>query len=428
MLFPIISSVEVGMKTDFSQGETLIAKISGNFLTNILFENVFFYRGHVRVPFLYDVAKINNEFYIYALLPQTPNNYSLVIKNVEYMKGAEITDTAITSNFSISDNTADFSVYPGFIVADEDFFIKVQNLKDNKINIEVSSDLFEKDEQVTLISGEIKKIYFSVENITESTFGLVKLKSENSEYEIPVYVFVTGNTDPDCIPDCFKKECGNDKCGGSCGICESGDCIDGICGKILKFSPSEAFFYAPTNYNYLKTIYFYNLGKNNLLDLSFSVSENLEDYISLSIEEVEELESGSNIEIELTLFSETEISINGEIRAETNNEIVSFPVSLNFIKDYEPSDNPDDFGSAKICSELDGVICNSDEECSGELVYAKDDRCCLDTCEKIKKSSLGKIIGWIILVLIVVALIWFFKIKLKKGRKKIDLLGIVKKK
>ena len=47
-LFPIISAVEIEMKDNFDQGETLIAKISGNFYEAISEENVIFYRGHVR--------------------------------------------------------------------------------------------------------------------------------------------------------------------------------------------------------------------------------------------------------------------------------------------------------------------------------------------------------------------------------------------
>ena len=32
-----------------------------------------------------------------------------------------------------------------------------------------------------------------------------------------------------CVPNCVGKECGDDGCLGSCGICPEGDCIEGIC-------------------------------------------------------------------------------------------------------------------------------------------------------------------------------------------------------
>lgn len=32
-----------------------------------------------------------------------------------------------------------------------------------------------------------------------------------------------------CLPDCEGKECGDDGCGGSCGTCDSGSCVEGHC-------------------------------------------------------------------------------------------------------------------------------------------------------------------------------------------------------
>jgi len=135
-LLPIISAVEFDMKTEFSMGETLIAKVSGNFLEPVLKEDIFFYRGHVKIPMQFDVAKIHDNFYIYAqLLDKYPANYSIVIKNAMYMEAGKINEQDIVKNFSIINSTADFSINPGFIITQQDFFIKVQNLQDSKITI-----------------------------------------------------------------------------------------------------------------------------------------------------------------------------------------------------------------------------------------------------------------------------------------------------
>ena len=41
---------------------------------------------------------------------------------------------------------------------------------------------------------------------------------------------IIGKAVGDCTPDCTGKQCGNDGCGGSCGICqEGGTCMDGTC-------------------------------------------------------------------------------------------------------------------------------------------------------------------------------------------------------
>lgn len=116
------------------------------------------------------------------------------------------------------------------------------------------------------------------------------------------------------------------------------------------------------------------------------------------------------------IFSDEEVSLEGEIKAETGDELISLPIVLNFIEDYKPLDEEDEYDTAKTCSELGGIICSSDEECSIGVVDAKDDKCCLGSCEEIKKSSTGKIIGWVIIILIVVLLGWFF-MKAKKKKK-----------
>ncbi len=106
---PLISAVEFSMKENFKQGETLMARISGNFLEPILWENIFLYRGHVRIPLEPYVTNIEGDYYIYSqLLGKAPNNYSLSIENVKYMKGAKISEEPIVKNFSISNITADF--------------------------------------------------------------------------------------------------------------------------------------------------------------------------------------------------------------------------------------------------------------------------------------------------------------------------------
>ena len=204
-LFPIISAIEIDMKDNFDQGETLIAKISGNFYEAISEENVIFYRGRVRTSIIPFVSKINNEFYIYAnLLDKSPNNYSIVIEDAKYYQGNQIIEEDITKNFIINENFADFSIDKGFVITKEDFFIKVKNLQDYKITINLGSVNYDKEEgffaslfsekkisensnSITLNPGEVKKIYFKVEDFEE--LSLIELSTGNLDYEILVYVF-----------------------------------------------------------------------------------------------------------------------------------------------------------------------------------------------------------------------------------------------
>src|SRR3989344_964327 len=106
MVLPQISAVEVIMDSSFSSGETLLAKVSGNFIDQITRENVFFYRGHVPIAVIYDVVKIEDEFYIYALLTgKNDGNYSISIEDVRYYKATQIVDDNIILDFTISNET-----------------------------------------------------------------------------------------------------------------------------------------------------------------------------------------------------------------------------------------------------------------------------------------------------------------------------------
>ena len=163
LIFPIISAIEFDVKEEFSQGETLIAKVSGNFLIPLQRENVFFYREHVRIPVEYDIKKINNDYYIYALLlGKDSRNYSIALENIRYMQIGEVSEEDVVKNFTINNQTADFSVNPGFVSGGE-FSLAVQNLKDKQITINVnvgniSGGVF--PDLVILTSGQKKDIDF----------------------------------------------------------------------------------------------------------------------------------------------------------------------------------------------------------------------------------------------------------------------------
>ncbi len=392
MIFPIISAIEFDIKSEFKQGETLIAKVSGNFVEPILKNNIFFYRGHVRAPIEYDVTKIDNEFYIYALLPATQNNYSILIENAQYMEGKEVIDEDIVRNFSITDEVADFSANPGFIIAKDDFFIEVQNLQDKKISIKSNID----EDVVDLISGEIKKIYFDFDSIEEQT-KTIELSSDSLVYEIPLYVFSNKTKDRE---------------------------------RDFKFEPSIFDVSMSTNSETTRVVYIKNIGKETLEYITLSISDSLKPYVSFSAEEIKELKEDSDIKIEIYLSSDSEERlIEGQITAKesngTNTIYAYSALSLNFLKDYVPLDGEVSSTSA-TCLELEGNICETDNECSGDIKYAKDGICCLGECKRVEEGSIGKLIGWLIVLVIIGFLYWFFKNKYRGTKKDINLLKIAK--
>jgi len=420
LILPELSAIEFDMNPKFQQGETLLAKVSGNFLEPVLEENIFFYRGHTRVPMEYGINKINDEYYIYALLDKTPGNYSVAIKDIPYMKGSQTTEEDIIKNFSILNTIADFSVNPGIIVSNGNFFIEVQNLQENKITIQIkikdsfsatpkeSSNESEEDgglfgffgngnvvldyeDSFTLISGETKEIFFEAKDITESEFKIIELSTNNLQYELPVYIYAEGKG--------AERQ------------------------KGIKFDPSELNVTFPTNSNSTRYIYLINTGDENLENISISMSDSLKPYVNLSITNIEELEKNSSKKIEVYFLSEEETQLQGSIKAQVEGEyfIAYTAIFLNFIKDYIPPE------ITKTCEELEGVICNQNQECIGESVKAKDAVCCLGSCKEKEKDNLGIIIGIGIILLVIGILIWFFLKKYRKIKKPVNLLKIAKR-
>ncbi len=425
------SAVEFDMKSEFSQGETIIARVSGNFIDPVLRENIHFYRGNVPTSIIYDVARISGEFYIYAILSgKKEGNYSIVIENAKYMKGSQVVEDAITKNFSITNSTADFSVDPGFIITKGKFFVQVQNLKDYKINVNAKiladsgnngGGLFDSlfgnngetnvyEKSVALKSGEIKKIDFELANLTGSELTTLEVSSENLKYSIPLYI-ITNMTG------------------------EEGEKEKGI---KLKFDPSELNVSIPTSSNTTRIIYLRNSGEVAIENISLSVSDSLKDYLSLSAYDINGLEGNSSVKIEVYLSSgDIERTFEGQITAKApsaaeGNDVYAYAaVFLNFVKGFKPLDNETgeiNYGKENTCSEMNGEICAENMECYGDLKYALDGVCCLGSCRELKESPTGKIIGWLIIVLVAVFLIWFFRFKYKEAKKEVNLLKIAKRK
>lgn len=391
LIFPLISAVEVSMDSSFSQGETMLAKFSGNFIDQITRENVFFYRGHVGIPMIYDVIKIGDEFYVYALLiGKTEGNYSVSVEGVRYMKATQIVDDDIISNFTISNETAMFSVNPGALVAEGDFSVELRNLQDRKITISINDDSPSIDSQTSLElkSGEKKNVFFNVgENAVKGIVN-IDFSSEGFSYSLPVYL--DANKTSDATKD-FEME----------------------------FQPSRVEVSMATDSDSKRILYLTNTGDETIEDIFFDVSPLLEPYVVISPEKINKLNPNSTEKIEIQIISDlNEAIIEGKITAFTENFSTSFTLVLDFVKDFIPADGEEDLAIVTLCTDLGGTFCTETQECSGESVQAKDGICCLTECRQIEKSSTGKWIGWGLLALAFGFLYWFYKKRYKRVSKR----------
>ena len=443
VIIPVISAAGIIMNDEFGKEETLIARISGNFVDPILLENIFFYREHVRISVPFNILKIKGETYLYAQLSgKEEGNYSIAVEGVSYYKDGKLVDDKIVKNFSITNNTADFSINPAVIIARESerFFIEFSNLKGNELVISVSNAskntsseesffdiLFGRSTKnndntlgaITLNPYETKRVWFIADEINESELQTLRFETENTFYEVPVYIIENTST-----KERIRK---------------------------MRFDPSEINVSVVNETT--RIIYLENAGEESLYNISLSVSGTLKQHINLSVSEIEELKPGSLVKIELTIYSpEEEIgTIEGQITAKTNytlsdsatgiseeRELYAYAaLIINYVEPFvqlnETGNGKNRVSSedsklllSKTCEEHGGKICTSDEFCNGEEKTVKDGVCCMSgECLKIEgDSSKGKIIGWTIIIILIVFVAWFFKFKYKPAKREINLLKL----
>jgi len=401
LCLPLISA-DIVINQNYNQGETIIAKVSQNFISPITNDNVFFYNGHVRVPMEYNIFKLGDDYYLYALtVGKSAGNYSVSIQNVQYMRGGQVTTDNIAANFSITNTTADFSVTPGFIYTSGDFSLQVQNLQDKELSviantgtndssarqISISSD---STSSTPLKSGETKKINFAVGG-GNPELRTIELKTDNLTYEIPVYIFSSSE-------------------------------VNQTESSSFEIDPPSLIISIPTNVITKKSFSLYNLGDTDLNNISLSLSDSLNSSVNLSQYQIKSLSSKSGVQIDLSFFSSTEKNVQGSFTVTSGNVSMFSSIFLAFITNYTVSNES---VLTKTCAELSGNVCTQTQQCDKEPVYATDNVCCLGTCNEIPKSNSGTIIGIIILVVVIAAFIFFY-MRYKKAKKPINLLEISK--
>jgi archaellum component FlaG (FlaF/FlaG flagellin family) len=390
LILPTLSAVEVSMNSQFSQGETLLAVFSGNFVDQITENNVFFERDTGSpIPLVLDVVKINNDFYVYALLTNViPGNYSLTIEGVRYYQATQIIDEDIVSNFTISDSTSDFSISPGAIMTSTSFSVELQNLQDKRITVEINTESsVDSQSSIELNTGEKKTFSFTLNSQSVKGLTYIEFSSGNTSYSLPVYLDTTIESEEEAEKD-FAME----------------------------FQPRTAEVSLATDSETKRILYLKNTGSETIEDVYFTISPALEPYVVISPETIDKINPGDNEKIEITIISDLEEAIiEGRIIAHAENITSSLTLTLEFIKDFVPEDEEEGEEPTILatCEDLNGNICADGLKCTGNTERAKNGICCIlpATCEEPKKSSTGRIVGWGLIVLVILFVFWFFKRK-----------------
>ncbi len=386
--FGLASAISTDLKQNYGAGETLITKISGNILEPIKPEQVEFKRNNVIVPFPYDIKKLGDNYYLWAVMPlnETPKNYTLIIRDISTTVNGIEKKIDFMQNFSLSGNLSDYTVEPGFVFTRNNFEIAITLNKDE--SIEIDSD-FPEERSLSLRPGK-NIVKFSIGNIRGERFLFLKV----GDYSIPAYI---------------------------------------ISNKSSPYTNSEPIQFNPIRIESI--ILISEEEKRYPISLINLGERRIENIYILYDDEFFSIEQRGNISLEpdsahifnLTLKKKSPERINSIIYARAENLSIELPIEIRFTENTSEVSTPyleaRENRSNYYCAELNGLICSSEETCSGESTKTLDGSCCMARCESSKKSN--RWIGYLIAGIVIIILIFlYFKFK-KTGpgnvmQKKID--------
>jgi len=379
LFLPLTLAIEITLKQEYKPGETLIATIEGNFLSQIKPENILFYSGRAYIPMIYDLAKIQDKYYLYAILPEKERNYTLIIKNARYYEAGQEKTQDLQFDFLVKGNSSLFSVNPGFIITNKEFKIKIEARK----TINLKTKFLNSSEETTIPIGT-KTLSFSVSPVQGFLFTTLTLEAFDNKYEVPVAI--------------FKEE--------DIEVLES-----------LRFSKSYFNFTVLENKEFYFPLTLINTGQEDIKNISFS--SNLK--ILKLPEPIPLLEAGKSKEI-LFIVNSSEIGIKEDfLYANYGKNKYSAFLSILTTKnqsEFQEFIEETEITQGETCTELNGKVCKEKEECDGLTKITADGKfCCVGNCKKESSFGLGKTISLIIIIL-VLALIGFFIFRKLKAKRK----------
>jgi len=375
------------LKESYNSKETIIVSFKGPILEPINFKQVEFLRGHVSIPLEYDIKKLGENYYLWAIAPENAGNYSLVLKEVATLVDGVQTKYTYYKNFSVLENKTEYTIKPGFVSSDNDFSINVFLYKDEPKKINLN---FPESREVILEPGN-NKIDFSVKEISSSGLYIIQLGS----YSVPVEI---------------KKN-------------DSKGYIEGVLSASLFFEPIgiRASFNKSSELNTF-SVKLMNKGKDSL-KIGFQYNESLFEIDPLP----KTIKSNQTIELAIKLKNKINQTTEEKIVVSAVNETAFLPIFIEIIKEETNKsvilNSTND--SLLFCPQMLGVLCEEGTFCKGEVVPSRDGDCCLGTCEEEKSLSTSKIVSFLIfgIIIIIIVLVWM-KYKKTGQKNKENLLKI----
>jgi len=376
----LVSAISSNLKETYNGKETIIIELNGNIIEPISKNQVEFKRSNVNVPLEYDIKKVGDKYYLWAIAPENPNNYTLVIRNVATNIGGKNLFEDYQKDFKIDGELARYYIRPGLLIVGESETLKVTL---NSEFIEKISVDFPSNREIELRPGEN---LIDIINDDLRGFRMIHI----GIYSVPAY-FISGRGDSEEDPGTNKPA--------DFGI----EIIPEIIESRMLFGKAE-------KYKFL----ILNNGQENLSDLYFDYDRKI---IKIEPDEKFFITQNKTLSFNLSVSPEVNESFGEWIYVRRGENYARLKFNVNFTSNesdvlteyYKP--NKENARALLRCNEVPGVVCSTKEKCSLNTITSSDGPCCPGICLANTESKGSKAwIGYTIAgFLIIVGLYIFFK-------------------
>lgn len=371
-----VSALQTTFKENYQPGQTLIAEISGNVIDNIKASDLTFFSDRDFIPLDYNVGKLGNKYYVYAVLPMIERNYTLTIRNLHYTELGQEKYQNLQFNFSVSGNASLFSITPGFVITGDNFTLDVtSNIRD----ISVKADFQGESQTKDIREAKSVSFKFSPETSNSSFFDLI-ISSGETSYTVPAYILKKTKPINISLPV-----------------------------SSLNFSQRVLNLTVIQNQEFEFSVSLLNNGQGDLKNITISSDlgfiKIIPNNLSLASEDLAFIS---------LLITSKELGIaSGKLGAKNGSLEDSINIYLNTVKDIDAFKNATQNTTAnttKTCSQLGGNFCEMSQSCDGKMLISSDydtqeKPCCVGVCQALSSSTSSGAGKWVALAIIILILV-----------------------
>jgi hypothetical protein len=365
LTLPTTSAITTTLKDSYLPSETITIEIQGNILSPIEKEDIVLKRLNVQVPIEYDVKRLGDKWFLYLIAPQSENNYTLYINNIETTVNGIPQTLGFQQNFSVVGELVPYTIKPGFLTEQDDYKLSITLNKDIPESIQIS---FPEEHSETLSPGS-------------NTITINAANSEAGLYEVTLGIY----TIPILVENKIPQEELNKE-------------------PNLVFIPEEIESVVFIEESLVYPVTIYNPSQVDIENIILDFDEEL---FVIEPNLIPVLHPRESFEFNLSLKKRNQ-PIEEFIIIEHPEFSAQLPVTVSYTENKEEVSTPylTETRQLKYCAPP-AKVCSSDEVCSEPTISTIDQpNCCPTECVPAKaKSSTGKIIGYLIAFVVLVILL-----------------------